>query len=535
MRTVFEHGKVYAGNGRFLDAFAIEDGRFVATGTDAELAGFQADTRIDLDGCFVSPGFNDSHMHLLGFGKTLAGADLSSHTGSLQDMIDCLRLYNLSHPVNGAGWLQGRGFNQDYFRDVARMPDRHDLDRVSSDVPILIMRTCGHCCVVNTRGLELAGITTGKQAPEGGAIGMENGEPDGRLFDNAIDLVTRILPRPDKADIMEMIRQAMRAANQYGITSVHSDDYCVYRNIPFETVNEAYRMLETNNELSLRVCEQCNFTEPEMLELFLKQGYRTGTGSRRFRIGPLKLLGDGALGSRTAHLTMPYLSNQNERGFCLFSDDTMNEMIDIAHRNGMQIAVHAIGDACLDQVLTAFERALSVYPRMDHRHGIVHCQITREDQLRRIRALGLHVYVQSVFLDYDNHIVERIVPPELAASSYHWKTLLNMGVCVSNGSDCPVEQPDVMKGIECAVTRTSLDGTGPYLPDEAFTVREALDSFTSEGAKASFEEHVKGQIQPGMLADFVILERDPFEVPAQLLHTIRVMKTYLGGELVYDA
>ena len=194
--------------------------------------------------------------------------------------------------------------------------------------------------------------------------------------------------------------------------------------------------------------------------------------------------------------------------------------------------MHAIGDACLDQVLNAFRKALTVLPRKDHRHGIVHCQVSRKDQLEAIRALGLQVYAQSVFLDYDNHIVDVLLPPELSAFSYHWKTLMDQGVRISNGSDCPVELPDVMKGLQCAVTRTSMDGTGPYHPAEAFTVQEALDSFTIKGAEASFQEDIKGTIEPGKLADFVVLDQDPFAVEPKLLHEIRVLEVFIDGERV---
>jgi predicted amidohydrolase YtcJ len=199
----------------------------------------------------------------------------------------------------------------------------------------------------------------------------------------------------------------------------------------------------------------------------------------------------------------------------------------------MSVAVHAIGDACLDEVLDAIEEALDKNPRKDHRHGIVHCQISREDQLKRIARLNLHVYAQSIFLDYDNHIVEKRVGKELAATSYHWKTLMDQGVSVSNGSDCPVELPDVMAGMECAVTRTSLDGTGPYVADQAFSVREALDSYTIRGAEASFEEKIKGRIAPGYLADFTVLNGNPFETEPGSLHEIRVLDCFLGGKRLF--
>ena len=201
----------------------------------------------------------------------------------------------------------------------------------------------------------------------------------------------------------------------------------------------------------------------------------------------------------------------------------------------MQIAVHAIGDACLDEVLDALEEAMRACPRPDPRHGIVHCQVSRADQLERIARLGLHVYAQSIFLDYDNHIVEKLVPPALAAHSYSWKTLLDKGVSVSNGSDCPVELPNVMAGIECAVTRRSLDGTGPFLPQEAFSVKQALDSYTVSGARASFEEKEKGRIREGRYADFVILSGDPFKTEARRLREIRPLATFLGGKRIWQA
>ena len=247
------------------------------------------------------------------------------------------------------------------------------------------------------------------------------------------------------------------------------------------------------------------------------------------------MLGDGALGARTAYLSVPYADAPDTRGLSVFTPEAFDEMIGYANAHGMQVAVHCIGDACLDLVLNSMEKALTEHPRADHRHGIVHCQITRPDQLERIAKMKLHVYAQSIFLDYDMHIVEDRVGKELAESSYSWKTLMDKGVTVSNGSDCPVEMPDVMAGIQCAVTRRDLKGNGPYLPREAFTVQEALDSFTKMGAKASFEETIKGEIKPDMLADFVVLGENPFETVPSKLKDIPILATYLGGKMIYQA
>ena len=536
MRTVFRNARVYTGAESLGEAFLVEDGRFSAVGSNEQiLALADADAVcVDLEGRFVCPGFNDSHMHLLNFGQALSSAQLGQHTGSLAEMLRYLGEYLREHPPRAGRWLRGRGWNQDYFSDTARMPGRADLDAVSAEIPIMLTRACGHCCVVNSRVLEIAGITASTPSPEGGAIGMENGQPDGRLYDNAMELLVPFIPLPDKEELKSMIRLACRTLNAYGVTSSQTDDYCIFRAVPWETINAAYRELEAEGELTVRVCEQVNFTTIPELQRYIEVGSRGGAGSLLFKPGPLKMLGDGALGARTAHLSRPYADKPDTCGFSLFSSEHFNEMISYANAQGMQVAIHAIGDACLDQVLDAVELALREHPRADHRHGVVHCQISRPDQLERMCRLKMHIYAQSIFLDYDNHIVEARVGPELAASSYSWKTLMDGGLSVSNGSDCPVELPDVMRGIECAVTRCSIDGTGPYLPHEAFIVREALDSFTIRGAEASFEEDFKGRIAPGYLADFTVLDRDPFEAEPRTLHEIRVLSTWLGGRCVYS-
>ena len=536
MKTAYYNASVYTGNTPLRHAFIVEDGRFTYVGDNDEILSLASsnDSRVDLNGCFVCPGFNDSHMHLLGFGDSLGTAQLANHTGSLEELLEYMRSFLSGCTLHCGQWLSGRGWNQDLFSDTHRMPNRYDLDTISRDIPIILTRACGHCCIVNSKALELAGIGPDTPAPEGGSIGYEDGKADGRLFDNAIELIHRMRPVPSTHDIQDMLLRACKTVNRYGITSVQTDDYQVFPGISWNQINEAYNTLSDRGDLSLRVYEQAQFTNPDELLHFIDSGCKTGTGNNMFRIGPVKLLGDGSLGSRTAYLSRPYADSSMNRGFPLFSADQMNAMIMCAHENDMQLAVHAIGDACLDQVLNGIEQALKIKPRCDHRHGIVHCQITRPDQLERIRDLHLHVYAQSIFLDYDNHIVAKRVGTELASSSYNWKTLMNQGISVSNGSDCPVELPDVMAGIQCAVTRRSLDGTGLYLPDQAFTVKEALDSFSIRGAEASFEEKVKGKIFPGYLADFVVLSENPFDADPFLISQIPVAACFVGGKCVYE-
>jgi len=530
MKIAYHNAQVYTGSLPLQQAFITENGKFSLVGSNREILALDADQQIDLGGKFVCAGFNDSHMHLLNLGQALSVAPLHLYTRSLQEMILCLQQMQ---PGRG-GWIIGRGWNQDYFADVSRMPNRWDLDKVSLDHPVCAIRACGHAMAVNSKALELLGITGSTPQLPGGEIVLESGEPNGILFDNAMDLVYAAVPAPGKEDLKAMLSAACKMLNSYGITSCQSDDYGVFQNTPWETVNEAYRELEASGELTVRVYEQANFTNPSSLSAFVEAGNITGTGSDYFRIGPLKMLGDGALGARTAYLSVPYADAPDTRGLSVFTPEAFDEMIGYAHVQGMQVAVHCIGDACLDLVLNSIEKALTEHPRSDHRHGIVHCQITRPDQLERIAKLNLHVYAQSIFLDYDLHIVEDRVGKELAQSSYSWKTLMDKGVTVSNGSDCPVELPNVMGGIQCAVTRCDLKGTGPYLPQEAFTVQEVLDSFTKMGAKSSFEEAIKGQNKPGMLADFVVLGENPFETSPEQLKEIPIIATYLGGKRVFS-
>lgn len=534
MKTVYYNGKVYTGTLPLQEAFAVEDGKFLFTGSNAEAGSLQGDCLVDLKGSFVCSGFNDSHMHLVEYGDALRAARLDAHTESLEGMLHYMREYLEENPVRGEGWLYGRGWNQDYFTDTDRMPNRWDLDRVSTEVPVCAVRACGHCIVVNSRLLEVLKVDPNTPDPPGGSLGRVNGQLDGRFFDNAIEPIMSRIPAPDVESVMDAIRAGCRSLNSYGVTSCQSDDYGFSRAIAPEILNEAFRALEASGELTVRVYEQSNFTSLPDLRAFVEAGNVTGVGTDFFRIGPLKMLGDGALGARTAFLREDYADEPGNRGLPVFTQEVMDEMVDYANAHNMQVAIHAIGDACLDRVLHAVDFALRNHPRKDHRHGVVHCQITRADQLEKIRELHMHVYAQTIFLDYDSHIVEQRVGKALASTSYNWRTLMDMGVSVSNGTDSPVELPDALAGIQCAVTRTSIhEPRVTYLPGEAFSVQEALDSYTIRSAEASFEEGKKGRIVPGMLADFVILGENPFEADPFTIKDIPVLATYVGGRKVW--
>lgn len=516
MRVYFR-GNLY---GHDLATAMVEDnGKIIYIGSDEEALKYPGQ-RIDLGNKYVYPGFNDSHMHLVNYGQSLKNIKLEDHTFSLKAL-----LKELEKHKDESKLIIGRGWNHDYFNDVDRFPTKHDLDSVCSDKPIIITRACGHLLVANSKAIELAKIND--QVIEGGYYDLTTG-----IFkENAMNLIYDIIFQPTVEDIKEYILLGQTMLNSYGITSIQSDDLLsVSRD--YTDVLTAFEQLRQENKLTIRVYEQAQLPNLETLKEFIEKGYKTGYGDEWFKIGPLKMLGDGSLGARTAFLSKPYNDDASTSGIPIFSSNEIKKMFDYANRNEMQIAIHAIGDGILDWVIEGYEYALNKYPRQDHRHGIVHCQITREDQLKKYQELNLHAYIQSVFLDYDNHIINQRVDPVIAKTSYNYKTLLNI-TTISNGSDCPVENPDVLKGIQLAVTRTSLDGTGPYLIEQALTRQEAIESYTSGGAYASFEETVKGKLEVGKYCDFVVLSDNILTIDVEKIKDIKVIATYVAGQLVY--
>lgn len=531
MKQLYVNGQVFTGDSKMCRAFAVEDGQFIAAGENEQVLSLQesGDQVIDLQGKFVCAGFIDSHMHLVNYGNVMGCCNLMEHTQSVQDIQGALRDFIAREQLPAVEWVRGRGWNQDYFEDNHDLPTRAQLDAVSKEHPICITRCCGHSLVVNSKALEVLGIDKVEKI-DGGAYDLESG----LFLDNAMTLVYARLPQPDRNEIKRMILRACKGLNAQGVTGSHTDDLCAFENTPWQEVIAAYQELEAEGLLTVRVYEQSQLTTPEALKAFLAAGYKTGVGSQMFKIGPLKILGDGSLGARTAFMSKGYADMPGERGLAIFTQEQFDEMISLAHENGMQVAIHAIGDGILDRILLAYEKAFAACPREDHRSGVVHVQLTRPDQLKRMQKMQLHAYIQSIFLDYDIHIVESRAGKELASTSYAFRSMKQMGLHVSNGTDCPVEMPRALHGIQCAVTRRTLAGRGPYRPEEAMDVEEALLSYTAEGAHASFEENVKGKIKVGMLADFVVLSGSPFTVPADRISAIRVEKTFLGGKCVYE-
>ena len=534
MKTLYYNGSLYTGDPGFpmASAMTVESGVILWVGQDPENQ--EADQKVNLKGRFVTPGFIDSHMHVVEYGKLLKEVPLADSTGSVEQVCGRVRDFIRDNQVPEGTWVCGRGWNQDYFQDEKRFLTCRDLDRISTEHPVYLARACGHVVSVNSKAMELAGITRETCQPSDGHFQVDDqGEPNGVFEENAVSMIKRVIPAVTVDRVREYILEAEKSLNSFGITSVHTDDFLSLSGVDYEMVLEAYRQLEKEGRLTIKICEQSQFEDLEQLKGFVEQGYHTGAGTDYVKIGPMKIISDGSLGARTACLSQPYADSPDTSGIPIFSQEQLDEMIAWGHCHGMQAAVHAIGDGSMEQVVSAIEKALLEYPREDHRHGIVHCQITTKDLLGKFKELSLHAYIQSIFLDYDSKIVESRVGQERALDTYQFKTLMDMGCDVSNGSDCPVETPSVMKGIQCAVTRTSLDGSRTFLPAQALTVEEALASCTVMGARASFEEEKKGMLRPGMAADFVVFPQNLLETPPDSLGRVPVDETWVDGIRVY--
>lgn len=540
----------YNGDVRTMDrwqpaaqAVAVKDGLILRVGSDEEILALKTEATelVDLSGRLMVPGFHDSHIHLMSYGLSLEKVNLGE-ADSIEDIVALGSSFLRQRIEENGGampegwWLQGRGWNNDYWNEN-RFPTRYDLDRITEDYPVTYTRACGHIIVVNSRALQLMGV--GRDTPQiaGGQIDMdETGEPLGIFREAARDIVYNAIPRLSVPRIQQIASRGAEQMLRCGITAIQSDDFEAVPEAEYQNVIDALTQLSEEGRLPIKIFEQCLLPPLPRLKEFLGKGYRTEkNGGGRFRIGPLKLLADGSLGGRTAYLSRPYADDPSTCGIPVFSQEELNELIATAHDCGMPAAVHCIGDGTLHMALTAIEKAQTEHPLPDMRHSIVHCQITDEALLLRLRQLNAVVHAQPIFINYDRHIVKDRVGAELEQTSYAWKSMLELGVHVAGGSDSPVESFDVMKNIYCAVTRKGLDGMPQegWLPQQKLSVEEAVYIFTMGGAYASYDERINGSVTVGKQADFAVIDRNIFTVNPEEIKDAQVVMTVLDGEIVY--
>ena len=491
---------------------------------------------LDLRGRFVLPGFNDSHLHFIHYVKTKLSVDLFG-AASLAEVQARLRRGLAGFDGSGGRWLLGEGWNQELFTDVHRFPTCRELDQVSTQYPILILRSCFHVGVLNSRAMELLGLNRDTVAKYGEFAEVdERGEPNGVVKENVVDDIKAALPSVGLAALLERVVEAQRDLFAVGLTSIQSDDFKYAPEEKPYALMDGLRALAESGRLKLRMAEQALLTEPETLDEFFERGMADYGASHRFRISTVKILADGSLGARTAFLRRPYADAPETRGLPIYPEqEALDRLVLTAHRHNLPAAVHAIGDGAAEMVLRSVARARREMPWLHPRHGLVHCQIMDKAQIGRMKELDMTAYVQPVFINGDMHIAPARLGEARLPHAYAWGEMARQGVALAFGTDCPVEHLNPMEGIYCAVTRRDFAGAGPFLPEQALTPAQALYAYTAGSACASGEEHVKGRIRPGMLADFVVMDRNLLTCPPEELLGAQVLASYVGGECVFSA
>ncbi|MDI3341733.1 MAG: amidohydrolase [Sphaerobacter sp.] len=524
---VFVNGHVMTGSGTpsGATAVAVRGGRIVAVGSDADALAWRGRgvEVIDLKGRTITPGFNDAHCHPMWVGFVLQ--QVNAATPPNRTIADLrARIAERVRSVPPGTWVLARGYDQARLADQ-RHPTRHDLDPISPDHPVLVVRACGHIGVANSRALALASIDRHTPDPEGGTIDRDaHGEPTGVVREAALALVRQAIPAPTREQIAEAIRLAGRQYLTEGVTSFAE------AGIRTATEMRAYLDLAQAGELPVRTYLMMMIDET--LEPMTELGLRTGFGDAWLRIGPAKLFLDGSIGGRTARMSQPYEGEDDNLGLWMQDPTLMKEKLKAAHRAGFQCCAHAIGDAAIELLIMAYEEALAEQPRADHRHRIEHCSILRPDLIDRIQRLGAIPVPGTTFLWAFHKAYVQNLGMDRIRYAYAMRTFFDRGIVAPASSDAPVDPTNPMIGIQTMVTRRSEEGVEIW-PEERITLEEAIRAYTYNGAYASFEEDIKGSIAPGKLADLTVLETDLRTVPPEELAKVRVDLTVVEGRVVY--
>jgi predicted amidohydrolase YtcJ len=536
-KLAFIGGKVYTPFG-FREAIMIEGERisFVGSSCEAESLADKEFERINLNGRTIIPGLCDSHLHFLAWASNAEKLNLIG-SKSISDIRKKLgKFVNNSNYTDYTenSWIEGRGWNQELFESIShKMPTRYDIDDIVPNIPTVLSRVCGHVGVINTAAMNKLGINK-NTVISGGIIDLgADGEPNGIIRESALEFVWKNIQSSNDDDFNYLLSKYGKIAASFGLTTINSDDLSVLNDDYNRAIN-FYSKAECEGKLPFRLRQQFLLRTHQLLREFLANGWRTGLGSKKYKIGPLKLLCDGSLGGRTAWLREDYADEPGTRGIPIYSQEDLDEFVWLAHSSGMQVALHAIGDATLDMCLNSIERAKSLR-KNSLRHLIVHCQIADDNQLLRLKQLGVGVAIQPCFVPSDREMAIKRLGHDKASRSYGWKTMIDKGIIISAGSDAPVENISPLLGIHAAVTRQDENGCpyGGWVKSEKLSVAEAINMYTWASAWHANEESLRGEIVEGKLADLVILEDDIFTIAPERIKDILVSMTICGGNFTY--
>jgi len=549
--TIYEHCRIYTmdADSSVAEAMAIARDKIVGIGTREYIERkFRAKRTIDLGGKTVLPGLIDAHCHLFGLGLSRMTVDLFGTNSEEEAIVKIARQVAIAKPGQ---WIRGRGWDQNEWQTKS-FPTKKSLDRIAPNNPVYFVRVDGHACWVNTRALEIAGVNRQTTEVPGGKILHDaHGETSGIFIDAAMELIYKFIPAPNEQEMREAIQRATEECASVGLTSVQEMGVD-------STQVELYKKMIDENKFPLRVYAAID-GPGELWNTMKKEGKLVGYGNNKLTIGALKLYVDGALGSRGAALIEPYSDDPTNRGLTFYAKEQLQNLVDESLEHGFQVCTHAIGDRANHIILDVYESSLKKYQLQNARLRVEHAQVLSPEDISRFRKLEILPSMQPTHCTSDMYWAEARLGPQRIRGAYAWRSLLKTGVIIPAGSDFPVESPNPFFGIYAACTRQNKKGIPKNIDDirkyfqcsaegfsdstafmngwyasEKMTRQEAVRGFTSWAAYASFEETLKGSLERGKLADFIIISKDIFCCPLMEIPDIQVESTILGGALVFS-
>jgi len=539
--VIFVHGNVYTGVAmasgfkaiQRAEAVAVRGDRIEAVGNTAEILKLNGpETKvIELGGKFLMPGFNDAHAHLAHGGFERLNVNLTG-VKSLDEFR--ARIRAKAESAAPGEWIEGRGWDESLW-PVRVLPTRWDVDEVAAGHPVFLQRVDGHLAVASTKALQLASITIASRDPKGGKIDRDaNGQPNGVLRDSALTAMMNVIPKPTHQQRRQALESALADAARWGVTSIQD-------NSSWEDF-QVFVEIEKEGKLTARVYEWLPFDESVGQLDAMRNSHPQS--DKMLRTGMLKGFMDGSLGSHTAALMEPYADDPGNSGLAQYDPAKLNEMAKDRVLAGFQLGFHAIGDKGVQMALDAFAEAEKAAKQKkikaanggeDFRLRVEHAQVTSPLQVVKFRDLKVIASMQPSHLLTDMKWAEARLGTKRAEHSYAWAEFLQRGVTLAFGTDYPVEPISPFRGLYAATTRKSESGKDEYYPEQKISMDQAIAAYTTGSAFAEFAEKEKGLMVPGMLADFVVLDRDPTAVVPQKLLETQVLRTVVGGKTVYEA
>lgn len=506
--------------------FVVDNDLIVAVGDAAD--SMTTDTVIDLKGKTVLPGLIDAHGHILGLGANLLEVDLRGST-SEEEAAQRVLTYVSQHKGNqdNKSWIIGRGWNQVLW-DSKAFPTKASLDKLLPDTPIWLSRVDGHAGWGNSKALALAGISADTISPSGGEIIKDNqGQPTGVLIDNAEYLVTKVIPQANKAQLVEQLQTSMQHLVSLGITSAHDAGIS-------QEVRDLYIEKAQENALIVRIYAMLAATDPNIEQMLAKGHVADQQGFLSIR--SVKAYGDGALGSRGAALLAPYSDDPDNVGLLVTPQETLPQLFNKVIGANFQLNFHAIGDRANRLALQQFAASFDNFPENQERHRIEHAQVVAVEDIPLFKKYGIIPSMQPTHATSDMNMAEDRIGKQRLKGAYAWQTFLQQGSPIAFGSDFPVELANPFHGLHAAITRQNAlqEPQKGWIPEEKVTRIQALKGFTIDAAYSGYQESLIGSIEPGKKADFIVIDKDYFEIDESEIRDIEVIQTFVNGKAVYS-